>query len=79
MMAQGSRRNTISPALRQAITIYKRNSMISTTNKDESEAINSDGDANAEAEKEAQIIDADLARLIEQTYQYIYSVEDKRL
>ena len=53
--------------------------MISTTNKDESEAINSDGDANAEAEKEAQIIDADLARLIEQTYQYIYSVEDKRL
>lgn len=79
MMAQGSRRNTISPALRQAITIYKRNSMLSSTNKDESEAINSDGDANAEAEKEAQIIDADLARLIEQTYQYIYSVEDKRL
>ena len=79
MMAQGSRRNTISPALRQAITIYKRNSMLSSTNKDESEAINSDGDADAEAEKEAQIIDADLARLIEQTYQYIYSVEDKRL
>ena len=75
-----------SPSVRKALTLYrKRMERQSTMNESEKGQMSQTRSNNGAAgstmgfEQEQLPIDAELARLIEKTYNYIYSVEDKRV
>ena len=65
----------IIPMVRKAITLVHKSLMRAKSMKEETEGINTFEDQGSDEKP----IDPELALLIEQTYNYIYSVEEKRI
>ena len=69
----------MSPSVRRAITLFRKKLTLEHEEKVKEEEANTDLSEIIEKGATVSKVDAELARLIEQTYQYIYQVEAKRI